>query len=113
MDIYFVLDEQGDPSPVRNFEEWASWCERSDRGVARTIVSSNVVVLTIFSGLNEEVATGEPPLLFHTCVFGGVLDGEDVQHATRPAALAGHARLVEWCREGILPDAGITEDQLT
>ena len=113
MGIYFVLDEKGDPSQVHNFEEWASWYERSDRGIARTVVDANVVVLTIFSGLNEEVTTGEAPRLFHTSVFGGVLDGEEVQHATRADALAGHGRLVEWCRQGNSPDRGINEDRLT
>jgi hypothetical protein len=108
--MYFVFDEQGEPLPVSTFEEWARWCERTDRGVARTVVTSEVVVLTTFNGV-DEVESG-PPLLFDTRVFGGLLDGEDVQYPTRAEALAGHARLVEWCRLGSSPNAGLTEDQI-
>ena len=113
MSMYFVLDEQGDPLPVASYEEWARWCERSDRGVARTVIAPEVVVLTVFTGLNEaEVAPGEQPLLFDTCVLGGPLDGETVHHSNRVGALAEHEWLVEWCRLGNTPDQGVTEDQL-
>jgi hypothetical protein len=45
-------------------------------------------------------------------VFGGVLDGEVVQHCTRAEATAQHAELVEWCRIGNTPNGGITEADL-
>jgi hypothetical protein len=110
--MYFVLDEQGEPLAVSDVEEWVQWCERADRGVARTVVAADVVVLTTFNGV-DEVVHGQTPLLFETRVFGGVLDGEAVQHPTRADALAGHAKLVEWCRMGNSPGTGLTDDQIT
>jgi hypothetical protein len=112
LEMYFVLDEQGEPLPVSDFEEWVQWCDRADRGVARTVVAADVVVLTTFNGV-DEVVDGQTPLLFETRVFGGVLDGEAVQHSTRADALAAHAKLVEWCRMGNSPGTGLTDDQIT
>ena len=107
---YFVLDERGEPLAT-DCSEWERWCEHTDRSVARSVVASDVVVLTTFSGV-DECPSGQPPLLFETRVFGGVLDGEDQQHATRADALAEHTRLVEWCRVGHSPAQGLTADQI-
>ncbi len=112
MEVYFVLDERGDPRKVSDVAAWLHWCERADRGVARTAVTPDIAVLTTFSGFDEP-GEGRAPLLFATRVFGGVLDGEDVQHPTRADALAGHAMLVAWCRLGNLPNGGVTAEQIT
>jgi hypothetical protein len=112
MELYFVLDEQGNPLPVSDVEVWSRWFERADRGVARTVVTPNVTVLTTFSGV-DQAAEGRPPLLFETRVFGGVLNAEELQHPTRIDALAAHASLVEWCRIGNSPEGGVTEEQIT
>jgi hypothetical protein len=108
---YFVLNDRGEPVAVSDSSEWERWCERTDRGVARTVVAADVVVLTAFSGVDEGLSE-QPPLLFETRVFGGVLDGEYQQHATRVDALAAHTTLVEWCRVGNLPTRGLTADQI-
>jgi hypothetical protein len=106
-----MFDERGEPLAVSDSSEWERWCERTDRGVARTVIARDVVVLTTFSGVDEGM-DGHPPLLFETRVFGGVLDGEHQQHATRVNALGGHATLVEWCRVGQSPAKGLTADQI-
>lgn len=112
MEVYFVLDERGEPLLERDIEAWSRWFERADRGVARTVVTPEIAVLTTFSGVNEATET-ETPLLFESRVFGGALDGETVQHGRRAEAIAGHAVLVEWCRVANAPDGGVTEDQIT
>ena len=111
MGVYFVLDERGEPRPESDIEVWIRWFERADRGVARTVVTPNVTVLTTFSGVDQ---TPEGTLLlFETRVFGGVLNGEEVCQPTRADALEGHATLVGWCRIGNSPDGGVTEEQIT
>jgi hypothetical protein len=111
-EVYFMLDEQGDPLQVSDPEAWARWFEQTDRCIARTTVTGSVVVLTTFEGV-DQVSAGQLPLLFGTFVFGGVLDGEEVRHATRTAALEAHARVTELCRAGTFPDYGITEEQIS
>jgi hypothetical protein len=107
VEVYFVLDEQGDPLPVNDIEAWLQWFECADRRVAWTMVTPDIAVLTIFSGV-DEIAEGRVPRPFETRVFGGVLDGEEVRHPTRVEALAGHARVIDWCRLGTSPDEGAT-----
>ncbi len=46
------------------------------------------------------------------CDFGGVLDGEEVQHPTRVTSLAAHAMLAEWCRIGTTADLGLRAEDL-
>ena len=112
MEVYFVLNERGEPIATSDVEAWSRWFERADRGIARTVVTPDVLVLTTFSGFDEP-EEGREPLLFGSRVFGGVLDGEEIQHPTRGDALAGHASLVEWCRVANAPDKGITDEQIT
>ena len=112
MEVYFVLDEQGDPLPVSDTEAWLQWFELADRRVAQTMVTPDIAVLTIFSGV-DEVTEGRAPRPFETRVFGGMLDGEEVRHPTRVDALAGHAMVVTWCRLGTTPDEGVTEKLMT
>lgn len=107
---YFTLDERGQPLPENDLEAWTRWFESADRCVARTVVTPTVTVLTTFTGVHD--AEGEPPLLFETRVFGGVLDAEEVLHRTRGEALAGHGELVEWCRKGNSPDLSIREEDV-
>ena len=99
--MYFVLDEDGEPREERDIERWQQWFDHADRGVARTTVSPDVIVLTTFRAFDDLAAPDAPPKLFETRVFGGVLDGEQREHGTRAEAIAAHASLAEWCRAGV------------
>jgi hypothetical protein len=112
MELYFVLDEHGDPVPEHDVEAWSRWYAKADRSIARSVVTPNVTVLTTFSGVDDVPEPDSIPKLFESRVYGGVLDGEVVQHCTRAEATAQHAELVEWCRIGNQPGAGITETDL-
>ena len=101
MEVYFVLDENGEPREERDIERWQQWFEQADRGVARTTVSPEVTVLTTFRAFDHLAAPDAPPKLFETRVFGGVLDGEEREHVTRAEAVATHASVVDWCRVSI------------
>ena len=112
MEGYFVLNERGEPMLERDVQAWTRWFERADRSVARTVVSADVTVLTTFRGVGETDESGQAPHLFETRVFGGILTGEERWHRTRDQAVAGHERLAEWCRIGMVHNHGISEDQL-
>lgn len=113
MELYFVLNEQGEPVRERDVEAWSRWFAQADRSVARSTVTARVTVLTTFNGVDDVPDPDMAPRLFETRVFGGVLDGEVVHHCTRAQAIAEHHALVEWCRVGNSPNAGITEDDIT
>ena len=60
MEVYFVLDEQGDPLSVSDIDAWSQWFDHADRRVAWTMVTPDITVLTIFSGV-DEIAEGSVP----------------------------------------------------
>ena len=70
--------------------------------MARTVVTAEVTVLTTFSGVDPSTQ-GQPPRLFETRVFGGVLDAEEARHASKADAIAAHAALAEWCASARRP----------
>jgi hypothetical protein len=109
MELYFVLNEHGEPVPERDVDAWSRWFARANRSIARSAVAPNVTVLTTFNGVYDVASPESIPKLFESRVFGGILDGELIQHRTRAEATLLHAELVEWCRIGALPNAGITE----
>jgi hypothetical protein len=113
MEAYFVLDEHEEPRREPDVEAWTRWFEQADRGIARTPVTAKVTVLTTFTGVSEESETGGAPRLFETRVFGGVLDGEQKATSTKSEAVALHSQLVEWCRIGNAPNAGVRKEMLT
>ena len=113
MELYFVLDERGEPVREPNVEAWSRWFAQADRSIARTVVAPSVTVLTTFNGVDNVPDPDMAPRLFETRVFGGILDGEVVCHCTRAQATAEHLELVEWCRVGNSPCAGITQADIT
>ena len=113
MELYFVLDEHGEPVRERDLDAWSRWFARADRSIARSIVGPDITVLTTFNGVDDVPDAKAVPKLFESRVFGGILDGELIQHCTRAEATAGHAELVEWCRIGTLPNLGITKADIT
>jgi hypothetical protein len=113
MELYFVLDEYGEPVRERDVHAWSRWFAQADRSIARSAVAPNVTVLTTFSGVYDVATPDSTPKLFESRVFGGILDGEVIRHCTRAEAMARHAELLEWCRIGALPNAGITEADIT
>jgi len=71
---------------------WARWFETAheERIVARTEVG-DVMVSTVFLGLDHCFTPDGPPLIFETLVFGGPHDGEMDRYSTWEEAEQGHA----------------------
>ena len=90
---YFLLDESGDPYQVEDTIEWAKGYEKMDRIIARTSVTKDVMVSTVFLALDHSFGDGAP-VLYETMVFGGSLDQETERYCTREESLTGHAKMV-------------------
>lgn len=89
----YILDENGVPVLETDLLKWGRWFEKSDRHVARTQVSDDVFVSTIFLGLDHSFSGGDP-ILWETLIFGGPHHGDGSRYTTREDALAGHERFV-------------------
>lgn len=101
MSLFYVLDENDKPVPVKDEVEWGAWMAEKTRETgedARFVARSNVGdahVPTVFLGVNHRHFGDGPPILFETMVFGGSEDGYQERYATWEGALAGHERVVD------------------
>jgi len=91
---HFIL-EGHEVKPV-DLMTWARWLDSNvhNRTVAKTHVSNEVLVSTVFLGLDHNWSDEGPPLIFETLVFGGPHDGEEERYSTWAEAEAGHALMV-------------------
>lgn len=78
---------------------WGKWFEQfKNRIVAKTEISSNIRVSTIFLGIDHGFGDEGPPLLFETMVFGGPADSTMERYSTWNEAEQGHEAIVETVR---------------
>lgn len=57
-------------------------------------VIADVIVSTVFLGLDHRRGADGPPILFETMVFGGALNGEQERYSTWEEAQTGHDAMV-------------------
>ena len=96
----YILNAAGNPVAEPDTLKWAMWFSTADRHVARTEISSDILVSTVFLGVDHSFGSG-PPILFETMIFGGELSLEQERYASRAEAVEGHARLVELAHASI------------
>lgn len=94
-ELFWRLDEEGNPVPEASVILWSGWFTGSgeERTVAFTDVG-NARVSTVFLGLDTGIGSGVP-LLFETMISGGEHDREARRYAMRNEALAGHKEVVQ------------------
>ena len=84
----------------------------AERAVAKTQVTDDVEVSTVFLGLDHAWGFG-PPLLFETLIFGGPYDGEMDRYSTWEQAVAGHERFVAALERAVSPsEADVIEGEV-
>lgn len=94
MNDKYILDGHK-PVIEKNLFAWAKWYETANRHVAKTEITKDIFVSTIFLGLDHAYGFDEKPLLFETMIFGGSLDQEMNRYSTWDEAEEGHKDLVE------------------
>ena len=90
----YILNDAGDPVAEPDVLTWAMWFQTADRTIGHAELRDDVVVSTVFLGLDHNFSRSGPPLLFETMIFGGLLDETQYRYSTRAAALAGHEATV-------------------
>ncbi len=89
----FILEGR-EPIPEPDLLKWAKWMEESTRVVKQTELDKEVLVSTVFLGLDQAFDDGEPPVLFETLVFGGDHDGETERYLSWEEAERGHEEML-------------------
>ena len=93
MSMMYILDDNGNPVPENDFVTWSDKFDISNRIIARDEVN-DVLISTVFSGVDHSYVSGSDPVLFETIIFGGEYDGYQARYTTRENALKGHAEAV-------------------
>jgi len=103
---YYIMDEKGNPKRLESFDDWAKWYETANRSIARDEFrrksgeTEEVVVSTVFLGIDHSFGFDSEPLLYETMIFGMKFDGENdyegyqVRYSTLEEALNGHAKAI-------------------
>jgi len=90
---YATLDENHNLVFADDCLVWARYFEENNRTVKQTELPGDVLVSTVFLGLNHSFGVGKD-LWFETMVFGGQLDGEQERCETWGEAEAQHDEIV-------------------
>jgi len=92
---FYTLDAAGDPVPCDDALVWATWFATNDasRVVARTQISAEVHVSTVFLGIDHGFREGAP-VLWETMIFGGDYDLACDRYRSKKEAIVGHEKWV-------------------
>lgn len=110
----YWIERNGEPVEVETMLEWAAWFETADRVVLQTTIG-DLLVSSVFLGIDHNFGRKGPPLLYETMVFEGIewatlmrrefpRERYTARHATRAEAIAHHERCVEALRAEWDPD---------
>ena len=88
----YILDDERRLVNVKNDEAWFIWFRDIERRlVARDEIDGDVVVSTIFGGIDRSYGRASAPMVFETIVFGGEHDGWEEWSASWAEAELVHA----------------------
>ena len=94
----YILEGK-EPKLVDDTLEWGRWFETANRCVAKTNLTNNVRVSTVFLGLDHSFGGGTP-ILFETMIFGGKHNDYQERYASWEEAEAGHLQAVKLASNG-------------
>jgi hypothetical protein len=96
--FYILIDHE--PVPISDPLQWGRFFNEHDlRTVGRDEVG-DVLVSTVFLGLDYRFFGDGPPLLFETMMFGGEFDQQPWRFATWDQAEAFHKACVRMLKDG-------------
>lgn len=111
--ILYILDDDGRPVPCPDTVQWGHWMERAKRDRITVVAQDRdegpdgveVLVSTVFLGMDHNFSDKGPPVLWETLVFGGPLADEQDRYTSRSAALAGHQAMCQRVHAALDPSA--------
>jgi hypothetical protein len=92
-------DRQGEPL---SYPEWTVlFYDKSYAHVRATAVGEDVLVSTVWIGIDMSYGNQASPVIFETMVFGGELEDAVWRYSTEEQACAGHDKAVAAARFAI------------
>ena len=104
-DRYYILVKH---TPVAcNIEIWSNWFKNNTRTIRHNVIrrpktlviTEEIVISTVFLGLNHAYRAEDDPILFETMIFGGKDDQYCERYTTWNDAIQGHRRIVKMVKD--------------
>ncbi len=92
------------PVPVEDLMVWAKDMEEGTRIVKQTKLPGDVLVSTVFLGIDHNWYDIGPPILFETMIFGGKHSDYQKRYTTWDDAEKGHQEVLDKLEKGIDPE---------
>lgn len=92
--LYILFPDERTPLQVDDVLVWGRWFEENNRLVKQD-TKDDVLVSTVFLGIDHSFIGDGPPVLWETLVFGGEHDGEMSRYTSYEEALEGHRLMCE------------------
>ena len=95
MSRWYILNNNNKPIPASIIEA-ADWLEEgSDRRTVKRDEIGDILVSTVFLGLDHSWTPGGKPVLWETMIFGGEHDQYQERYTSHKDALEGHEKALE------------------
>jgi hypothetical protein len=95
MSNWYILDNNNKPIPA-SITEAADWLEESsDRRTVKRDEIGDILVSTVFLGLDHSWTPGGKPVLWETMIFGGEHNQYQERYTSHKDALEGHEKALE------------------
>ena len=92
MSRWYILDNNNKPIPA-SITEAGDWLEEgSDRRTVKRDEIGDILVSTVFLGLDHAWTPGGKPVLWETMIFGGEHDQYQERYTSHKDALEGHEK---------------------
>lgn len=104
----YILNEDHSIRATEDAFEWTKAFETMDRRVARTEVAPDIIISTVFIGLDmgSPPDSGGEPVVFETRVFTDYGEPDGDRYRTWDQAIAGHEDVVWRMRERLEKGGG-------
>ena len=95
----YILNKDGSIQEESDLFKWARWFETENRIIEKTILDkSDIMVSTVFLGIDHNFGEAGPPILFETMIFGGEHDQWQARASTIEEAKRYHRHAIELAR---------------
>jgi hypothetical protein len=92
MSRWYILNNNNKPIPA-SITEAGDWLEEgSDRRTVKQDEIGDILVSTVFLGLDHSWTPGGKPVLWETMIFGGEHDQYQERYTSHKDALEGHKK---------------------
>ena len=94
----YILDENGNPKKLGydcKTGEWAEFMMNTGKRQLAKDLLGDVLISTVFLGIDHNYAGTSEPVLWETMIFGGQHAGYQKRYTSKEQALEGHKEAVE------------------